>query len=75
MHIGLNSSNVIQGDIGTIERKDLTVIGDVGNTASRIQRLCDANTPLLSEATLSRLKNPSLFQLDRKDKLIGISKF
>ena len=70
VRIGLNSSKVVQGDIGTIARKDLTVIGDVGNTASRIQRICDANAPLLSEAILSLLKNPSLFQQDRKDKLI-----
>lgn len=55
VRIGINSGNVIQGDVGTSERKDLTVIGDVVNTAERIQRVCNPDTVLISESAYSRL--------------------
>jgi PAS domain S-box-containing protein len=61
VRIGINSGDVIQGDIGTIERKDLTVIGDVVNTASRIQSLALPGSIVISEATFSRLKDFSKF--------------
>jgi PAS domain S-box-containing protein len=61
VRIGINSGDVIQGDIGTIERKDLTVIGDVVNTASRIQSFANPGSIVLSEATFSRLKDGSRF--------------
>jgi PAS domain S-box-containing protein len=71
VRIGINSGNLIQGDIGTIERKDLTVIGDVVNTASRIERESDPNTMFISEATFSRLKNPEKFIFDKKVQVKG----
>jgi class 3 adenylate cyclase len=61
VRVGINSGNVVQGDIGTFERRDLTVIGDTVNTASRIQSIAEPNTIIISEATYSRLKDQRTF--------------
>jgi PAS domain S-box-containing protein len=61
VRIGMNSGMLIQGNIGTIDRKDLTVIGDVVNTAARIQTLAEPDSIFVSESTLSRLKNQTDF--------------
>jgi class 3 adenylate cyclase len=55
VRIGINSGNVLQGDIGALDRKDLTVIGDTVNVASRVEKQAPKNSLLVSEATLARL--------------------
>jgi PAS domain S-box-containing protein len=64
VRMGINSGDVIQSDIGTIERKDLTVIGDVVNTTSRIQSLAEPGSIVISEATWLRLQDSSPFQFE-----------
>ena len=59
IRIGINSGLVIQGEVGTAARKEVTVIGDVVNAAARIQHLAPVNGICISDATYSRLKNPA----------------
>jgi len=61
LHIGINSGKVLQAEIGTSERKDLTVLGDPVNIAAHIQRMSTPNTIFLTESTLSRLRNKENF--------------
>ena len=61
IRIGINSGIVMQGDVGTLTRKDLTVIGDPVNIAARIEKSSMPNRLMISEATLSRLE-PELHQ-------------
>lgn len=62
IRIGINSGSVIQGEIGTSSRKDVTVIGDVVNTAARIEAATEPMHVGISEATYARLKDPSPFR-------------
>lgn len=61
IRIGINSGLVLQGDVGTIDRKDLTVIGDTVNTAARVEKASLPNRLLISEATTARL-DKSLYE-------------
>lgn len=71
VRIAINSGKVVQAEIGTIARKDLTVIGDVVNTTAHIEKLGSPNSIFLTEATLSRLKDPGKYKFERRILLKG----
>lgn len=56
LRIGINSGRVILGSIGTKERMDWTALGDVVNTASRIESNTPINNVGISQATYEIVK-------------------
>jgi len=73
VRIGVNSGNLVQGDIGSEDRKDMTVIGDVVNTASRVEGVCEPGSFMISESCLARLDNPQPFEFVQELLLKGKS--
>ncbi len=71
VRVGINSGNLVQGDIGSEDRKDMTVIGDVVNTASRVEGAAAPGTFLISESTLSRLDPGQAFAFFKEIRLKG----
>jgi len=57
MRIGMNSGMVILGSVGTKKHMDWTALGDVVNTASRLEKLSRANSVLISEETYMKVKD------------------
>lgn len=57
MRIGINTGMVILGSVGTRKRMDWTALGDVVNTASRIEKSGEANSVLVSQATYEKVKD------------------
>ncbi len=56
--IGINSGEMISGNIGsaTLKRLDYTVIGDTVNTAQRLQSVATAGQILINEANYEKVK-------------------
>lgn len=52
--IGLNSGQMLAGNLGGEERMQYTVVGDVVNLAARICALCDPGSSLMTEETLNQ---------------------
>ena len=61
VRIGLNTGLLIRGEIGTFFRKELTVIGDVVNTAARVQSKAAPGDIYITQATYDLVGNKDYF--------------
>ena len=59
LSIGINSGELISGNIGSaaLKRLDYTVVGDVANTAARLQGIATPGQILISETAYQKVKN------------------
>jgi len=73
LRIGINTGNLIQGNIGSRDRKDWTVVGDVVNTAYRIEESAEPGHILISRNTIGRLSHPEKYQFVKELSVKGKS--
>ncbi|HVW07564.1 MAG TPA: GAF domain-containing protein [Bryobacteraceae bacterium] len=68
--VGLNTDNVVSGNIGSPRRMDYTIIGDGVNLASRLESACKQYGAriLISELTYRRLKGT--YRVREADKVV-----
>lgn len=60
--IGINTGNVVYGNIASMERPEVTVLGDTVNISSRLCSLANAGEIFISEDVKRHLKNDYNFE-------------
>lgn len=73
IRVGMNTGDVILGSVGTTNRMDRTVLGDVVNTAARAEQYSKKNAILVTQTTLEDLGDAAVVDEEFKAKFKGKS--
>ncbi|MEW6201520.1 MAG: adenylate/guanylate cyclase domain-containing protein [bacterium] len=69
--VGINYGEVVVGNIGTYDQMDYTAIGDVVNTAYRVQGMAESRQILITKNVVSKVKDRVIFKEKEKVKIKG----
>jgi adenylate cyclase len=67
--VGVNSGEMVAGNLGSEKKMEYTVIGDNVNVASRLTSLAEAGAILITQATYERVQDRSWFAADERGKV------
>jgi adenylate cyclase len=67
--VGINSGEMVAGNLGSVKKMEYTVIGDNVNIASRLTSLAEAGAIVITKATFDRIQDRSQVRLEERGRV------